>query len=103
MLHADVQKEMEKEFEMALQDHIMEETKQGKDCAKIIKKQSKPDKIEHEISKNAQNPDQRTFTVQVNRPKAKIASSGADSVTSSFFIYKGIFDLKSTRAKVANL
>nr|GEU58106.1 Pol polyprotein [Tanacetum cinerariifolium] len=32
-----------------------------KDCAKIIKKRSKPDKIKHEISKNAQKPDQRTF------------------------------------------
>nr|GEU30256.1 reverse transcriptase domain-containing protein [Tanacetum cinerariifolium] len=35
----------------------------GKDCAKITKKQSKPDKIEHEITKNAQKPDQRTFSV----------------------------------------
>nr|GEU88501.1 reverse transcriptase domain-containing protein [Tanacetum cinerariifolium] len=44
-----------------------------KDCAKIIKKQSKPDKIEHEISKNAQKPDQMTFSVQVNKPKPKTA------------------------------
>nr|GEW77826.1 reverse transcriptase domain-containing protein [Tanacetum cinerariifolium] len=35
----------------------------GKDCAKITKKQSKPDKIEHEIAKIAQKPDQRTFSV----------------------------------------
>nr|GEU77099.1 hypothetical protein [Tanacetum cinerariifolium] len=35
----------------------------GKDCAKITKKQSKPDKIEHEIEKIAQKPDPRTFPV----------------------------------------
>nr|GEU91116.1 hypothetical protein [Tanacetum cinerariifolium] len=33
-----------------------------KDCAKITKKQSKPDKIEHEISKNAQKSDFYEFT-----------------------------------------
>nr|GEZ46770.1 reverse transcriptase domain-containing protein [Tanacetum cinerariifolium] len=33
----------------------------GKDCAKIIKKQSKLDKIEHKIERLHQNPDQRTF------------------------------------------
>nr|GEW38884.1 reverse transcriptase domain-containing protein [Tanacetum cinerariifolium] len=43
----------------------------GKDCAKITKKQSKPDKIEHEISKNAQKPDQRTFSVQWMRTRSK--------------------------------
>nr|GEV54553.1 RNA-directed DNA polymerase, eukaryota [Tanacetum cinerariifolium] len=47
---------------------------EGKDCAKIIKKQSKPDNIEHEIAKITQKPDQRTFSVQVNKPKVKIAS-----------------------------
>nr|GEW21426.1 hypothetical protein [Tanacetum cinerariifolium] len=49
--------------------------REGKDCAKITKKQSKPDKIEHEIAKTTQKPDQRTFSVQVNKPKAKIAST----------------------------
>nr|GEV31300.1 reverse transcriptase domain-containing protein [Tanacetum cinerariifolium] len=39
----------------------------GKDCAKISKKQSKQGKIEHEISKNAQKPDSRTFSVRSNR------------------------------------
>nr|GEV22696.1 DNA-directed DNA polymerase [Tanacetum cinerariifolium] len=42
----------------------------GTDCAKITKKQSKPNKIEHEIAKNAQKPDQRTFSVQVTKSKA---------------------------------
>nr|GEV81407.1 reverse transcriptase domain-containing protein [Tanacetum cinerariifolium] len=37
---------------------------QGKDCAKIIKKQSKPDEIEHEIAKITQKLDPRTFPVQ---------------------------------------
>nr|GEU73811.1 reverse transcriptase domain-containing protein [Tanacetum cinerariifolium] len=32
-----------------------------KDCTKIIKKQSKPGKIKHEIAKIAQKPDQRVF------------------------------------------
>nr|GEV24855.1 hypothetical protein [Tanacetum cinerariifolium] len=40
------------------------------DCVKITKKQSKPSNIEHEIAKNAQKPDQRTFSVQV-KPKVK--------------------------------
>nr|GEV97587.1 hypothetical protein [Tanacetum cinerariifolium] len=35
----------------------------GKDWAKITKKQSKPDKIEHDIEKIAQKPDQRIFSV----------------------------------------
>nr|GEV11867.1 hypothetical protein [Tanacetum cinerariifolium] len=43
----------------------------GKDCAKITKKQSNPDKIEHEIAKNAQKPDQRTFSVQVIKSKSQ--------------------------------
>nr|GEZ27651.1 ChaC-like family protein [Tanacetum cinerariifolium] len=42
-----------------------------KDCAKITKKQSKPDKIEHEIAKNAQKPDQMTFSVQKSIIKSK--------------------------------
>nr|GEU87605.1 reverse transcriptase domain-containing protein [Tanacetum cinerariifolium] len=33
----------------------------GKDCAKAIKKQSKPGNIEHEIERLLQKPDQRTF------------------------------------------
>nr|GEV20028.1 hypothetical protein [Tanacetum cinerariifolium] len=41
-----------------------------KDCTKIIKKRSKPDKIKHEISKNAQKPDSRTFSVQVIKSEA---------------------------------
>nr|GEV08421.1 putative reverse transcriptase domain-containing protein [Tanacetum cinerariifolium] len=45
----------------------------SKDYAKIIKKQLNLDKIEHGIAKIAQKPDQRTFTVQVNKPKAKNA------------------------------
>lgn len=32
MLHADVQKAVEKEFEMALQDRVMEETKDKKNA-----------------------------------------------------------------------
>nr|GEV00698.1 reverse transcriptase domain-containing protein [Tanacetum cinerariifolium] len=46
----------------------------GKDCAKITKKQSKPDKIEHEIAKNAQKPDSKIFSVyssQKSSMKAK--------------------------------
>nr|GEU81674.1 hypothetical protein [Tanacetum cinerariifolium] len=35
----------------------------GKDCAKITKKQLKPDKIEHETEKIAQKPDSRTFSI----------------------------------------
>nr|GEV28870.1 reverse transcriptase domain-containing protein [Tanacetum cinerariifolium] len=42
----------------------------GKDYAKITKKHSKPDKIEHEIEKIAQKPDQKTFSVQVIKSKA---------------------------------
>nr|GEY24808.1 copia protein [Tanacetum cinerariifolium] len=36
----------------------------SKDCAKITKKQSKPNKIKHEVAKNAQKPDQMTFPMQ---------------------------------------
>nr|GEV25570.1 reverse transcriptase domain-containing protein [Tanacetum cinerariifolium] len=55
----------------------------GKDCAKIIMKQSKPDKIEHEITKIAQKPDQRTFSVQFTKPKAKNASTKTNFAKSS--------------------
>nr|GEV43611.1 hypothetical protein [Tanacetum cinerariifolium] len=48
----------------------------GKYCAKIIKKQSKPGKVEHEIAKITQKPDQRTFSIQVNKPKAKMQAQG---------------------------
>nr|GEW46535.1 retrotransposon protein, putative, unclassified [Tanacetum cinerariifolium] len=51
-----------------IKDHV----EKGKDCAKIVKKQSKPNKIEHKIERLHQKPDQRTFSVQVNMPKAKI-------------------------------
>nr|GEV84883.1 ribonuclease H-like domain-containing protein [Tanacetum cinerariifolium] len=61
-----------------------------KDCAKIVKKQSKPDKIEHEIAKITQKPDQRTFTVQVNKDKSQITSTRTDFAISSIFIYKEI-------------
>nr|GEW02181.1 reverse transcriptase domain-containing protein [Tanacetum cinerariifolium] len=43
----------------------------GKDCAKIIKKQSKLDKIKHEIERLHQKPDQRTFSEKVNSSQAK--------------------------------
>nr|GEX72514.1 hypothetical protein [Tanacetum cinerariifolium] len=33
---------------------------QGKDCVKIVKKQSKPDRIKHEILKITKKPDQRS-------------------------------------------
>nr|GEW42456.1 zinc finger, CCHC-type [Tanacetum cinerariifolium] len=52
----------------------------GKDCAKSVKKQSKPDKIEHEIESLHQKPDQRTIFVQVNKPKAKNTSPSANTV-----------------------
>nr|GEZ79521.1 hypothetical protein [Tanacetum cinerariifolium] len=54
-------------FSLAEQKAIKDK---GKNCAKITKKQSKPGKIEHEIAKNAQKPDQRTFSVQFNKAKA---------------------------------
>nr|GEX62747.1 putative reverse transcriptase domain-containing protein [Tanacetum cinerariifolium] len=38
---------------------------------KITKKQSKPDKIEHEIEKNAQNPDSKTFSAQKSNHQVK--------------------------------
>nr|GEV82969.1 reverse transcriptase domain-containing protein [Tanacetum cinerariifolium] len=38
----------------------------GMDLAKITKKQSKPGKIEHEIMKNAQKPDPKTFSDSLN-------------------------------------
>nr|GEV10788.1 uncharacterized mitochondrial protein AtMg00810-like [Tanacetum cinerariifolium] len=41
----------------------------GTDLAKITKKQSKPDKIEHEIVKNAQKPDSKTFSVHKSNQK----------------------------------
>nr|GEW91521.1 hypothetical protein [Tanacetum cinerariifolium] len=44
----------------------------GTDLAKTTKKQSKPDKIEHEIEKNAQKPGPRTFSVH----KPKFQSQG---------------------------
>nr|GEW12510.1 reverse transcriptase domain-containing protein [Tanacetum cinerariifolium]GEW14202.1 reverse transcriptase domain-containing protein [Tanacetum cinerariifolium] len=43
----------------------------GKDYAKIVKKQSKQDKIEHEIDRLHQNPDQRTFSAKVKSSQAK--------------------------------
>nr|GEZ65813.1 transposase, Ptta/En/Spm, transposase, Tnp1/En/Spm-like protein [Tanacetum cinerariifolium]GEZ65820.1 transposase, Ptta/En/Spm, transposase, Tnp1/En/Spm-like protein [Tanacetum cinerariifolium] len=42
----------------------------GKDCAKIVKKQSKPDKIEHEIERLHQKPNQRTFSAKVKSIKS---------------------------------
>nr|GEV60073.1 hypothetical protein [Tanacetum cinerariifolium] len=48
-----------------------------KDCAKITKKQSKPDKIEHEIAKIAQKPDQRTFSMQKSTHQVKDKSQNA--------------------------
>nr|GEW23688.1 hypothetical protein [Tanacetum cinerariifolium] len=48
----------------------------SKDYVKITKKQSKSDKIEHEITKIAQKPDQRTFSVQVIKSKALENSNG---------------------------
>nr|GEV44939.1 reverse transcriptase domain-containing protein [Tanacetum cinerariifolium] len=44
----------------------------GKDCAKITKKQSKPDKIEHEIERLHPKPNQRTFSAKVNSIKPKV-------------------------------
>nr|GEX93689.1 reverse transcriptase domain-containing protein [Tanacetum cinerariifolium] len=41
----------------------------GKDCAKMVKKQSKPDKIEHEIERMHHKPDQRTFSAKDNSIK----------------------------------
>nr|GEV93612.1 reverse transcriptase domain-containing protein [Tanacetum cinerariifolium] len=53
--------------------HVLaDHEREGKDCAKITKKQSKPDKIEHEIAKITQKPDQRTFSIQVNKPKLQV-------------------------------
>nr|GEY19363.1 zinc finger, CCHC-type [Tanacetum cinerariifolium] len=46
------------------------EGRKGKDCAKIIKKQSKPDNIEHEIERLHQKPDQRTFSAKVKSRKS---------------------------------
>nr|GEW45551.1 reverse transcriptase domain-containing protein [Tanacetum cinerariifolium] len=42
-----------------------------KDCAKIVKKQSKSDNIEHEIERLHQKPDRRTFSAKVNSSQAK--------------------------------
>nr|GEV67574.1 reverse transcriptase domain-containing protein [Tanacetum cinerariifolium] len=48
----------------------------GKDCAKITKKQSKLDKIEHEIAKITQEPDSRTFfCVFKSQVKPKVEKS----------------------------
>nr|GEU60287.1 retrovirus-related Pol polyprotein from transposon TNT 1-94 [Tanacetum cinerariifolium] len=44
---------------------------QGTDLAKITKKWPKPDKIEHEIEKNAQKPDPKTFSVYFTSQKVK--------------------------------
>nr|GEU50948.1 reverse transcriptase domain-containing protein [Tanacetum cinerariifolium] len=43
----------------------------GMDCAKTVKKQSKPDNIEPEIERLHQNPDQRTFFYKIQANKAK--------------------------------
>nr|GEU30772.1 zinc finger, CCHC-type [Tanacetum cinerariifolium] len=50
-----------------------------KGLSKIIKKQSKPDTIKHEIAKIAQKPDQRTFSIQVNKSKALQKPNGERS------------------------
>nr|GEU96575.1 RNA-directed DNA polymerase, eukaryota, reverse transcriptase zinc-binding domain protein [Tanacetum cinerariifolium] len=48
----------------------------GTDLAKITKKQSKPNKIEHEIEKIAQNPDSKTFSVlKLQSKKSNMDSS----------------------------
>nr|GEW43273.1 hypothetical protein [Tanacetum cinerariifolium] len=47
------------------------QVQQGKDCAKIVKKPSKPENIEHEIERLHQKPDQRTFSAKVNSSQAK--------------------------------
>nr|GEW66449.1 hypothetical protein [Tanacetum cinerariifolium] len=44
----------------------------SKDCAKIIKKQSKLDEIEHEIAKITQKPDPRTFPVQKRSNRRRV-------------------------------
>nr|GEV26390.1 ribosomal protein L7Ae/L30e/S12e/Gadd45 [Tanacetum cinerariifolium] len=41
----------------------------GTDFAKITKKRSKPDKIEHEIVNNVQKPDPKTFLCSSQKPK----------------------------------
>nr|GEW54227.1 reverse transcriptase domain-containing protein [Tanacetum cinerariifolium] len=51
-----------------------------KDCAKITKKQSKPDKIKHEIAKIAQKPDPKTFSVQKSNHQVKDKSKMQDLV-----------------------
>nr|GEW74535.1 DNA-directed DNA polymerase [Tanacetum cinerariifolium] len=50
-----------------------------KGLSKNTKKQSKPDKIEHEIAKIAQKPDPRTFSVQVIKSKALEKPNGKRS------------------------
>nr|GEU45491.1 hypothetical protein [Tanacetum cinerariifolium] len=55
-----------------------------KDCAKITKKQSKPDKIEHEIAKKSQKPDQKTSSVQKSNYQEYLENSSNEiSVSNS--------------------
>nr|GEU39242.1 uncharacterized mitochondrial protein AtMg00810-like [Tanacetum cinerariifolium] len=55
----------------------------SKDCAKITKKQSKPDKIEHEIAKIAQKPNSRIFSVQTSS-RAAISVNTARLVNTAY-------------------
>nr|GFA21827.1 hypothetical protein [Tanacetum cinerariifolium] len=53
------------------EDEEDEEDGDSKDCAKIVKKQSKPDNIEHEIERLHQKPEQSTLSAKVNSSQAK--------------------------------
>nr|GEY53853.1 reverse transcriptase domain-containing protein [Tanacetum cinerariifolium] len=63
---------LEAQIEALKPENLKKEDVGGKDCAKIIKKQSKPDKIEHEIERLHQNPNQRTFSAKVKSIKSKV-------------------------------
>nr|GEY30868.1 hypothetical protein [Tanacetum cinerariifolium] len=57
-------------FKNVCKEHVKHPVK-GKDCAKIVKKHSKPHKIKHEIEILHQKPDQRAFSAKVNSSQAK--------------------------------
>nr|GEU46594.1 hypothetical protein [Tanacetum cinerariifolium] len=82
----------------------------GKDYAKTVKKQSKPGKIEHEIERLHQKPDQRTFFCksQVNKAKSQRITSSRTYLAISSKLYskdknENQVQRRSNRRRVPNI
>nr|GEV88998.1 reverse transcriptase domain-containing protein [Tanacetum cinerariifolium] len=79
----------------------------GKDCAKIIKKQSKPSNIEHEIKRLHQKPDQRTFSAKVKSSQAKRQRNTSTrtylAISSKFYLKEKVEIKRSNRRRVPNI